>query len=50
VLETYGMKYSEFAQMHPLEQHAHMAFANAIQTDRREFYQDLAQAFLKSLG
>jgi len=50
VLETYGLRFSEFAQMHPLEQSAHMAFAQAIESDRREFYQDLAEAVLKSFG
>jgi len=49
-LETYGMQYSEFAQMHPLEKHAHMAFANAIESDRRDFWVSLVESALKSLS
>jgi len=44
------MQFGEYAQMHPLEKEAHMAFANAIESDRREFYSDLVEAALKSLS
>ena len=50
MLETYGMTYAEYQQMHPLEQSAHVAFAEAIERDRREFQQDLVEAALKALS
>lgn len=44
------MRYSEYAEMHPLEKHAHSAFAQAVERNRREFYSDLVEAALKSLS
>jgi hypothetical protein len=44
------MKYSEFLNLHPLERAAMAEFAVALESDRREFLGDIAEAIAKSLS
>ena len=44
------MTFGQWQELHPFEQQALMVFANAYENDRREFMQDLANNFLKSLS
>ena len=50
MLETYGMTYSEFANLHELERHTLQVFATELEADRREFKADLVEALAKSLS
>ena len=50
VLEAQSMTYSEYLDLHPLEQYALSQFAVNLERDRREFLVDLAEAIAKSLS